>query len=325
MPCLTFSSGCTRKSVEYESHTFNTSNKEAEPLTEKINEKFLADHSLNEDNVDFQNALRGKKQTLGANQKTVKTLKSDWTEDNSGTIVWSLVEYDELLTANPGSVPATVNPSLWRNFKLNMEYGLYEVVADHIYQVRGLDLSNITFVRTPGNDPGISDDGWLVLDPLVSKETAKEALDFINAYMTEVEQLTIILPVKGVIYSHSHIDHFGGVRGLFGSASNPSGDADSSVVIFAPEGFTEHAVSENVIAGNAMGRRAVFVYGALTGVDVSGKSGVGSGLGLTNSIGEATLIVPTHLITETTPIAMPDNQFLVAETDGSVTYEVDGT
>ncbi len=325
MLCLTLSSGCTSKSVEYDPYTFSTANKEAQPLTEKINDKFLADHGLSEDNVDFDNALRGKKQTLGANQKTVKTLNSDWTEDSNGTTVWSLVEYDTLLAANPSSVPATVNPSLWRNFKLNMEYGLYEVVAGHIYQVRGLDLSNITFVRTPGDDLGISDDGWLVLDPLVSKETAKKALDFINAYMKDVEELAVTLPVKGVIYSHSHIDHFGGVRGLFGSDTNPSGDADPSVVIFAPEGFTEHAVSENVIAGNAMGRRAIFMYGALTGVDVNGKSGVGSGLGLTNSIGEATLIVPTHLITETTPIAMPDNQFLVAKTDGSVAYEVDGT
>ncbi len=155
--------------------------------------------------------------------------------------------------------------------------GLFEV-TDGIYQVRGYDLSNITFIK--------GDKGWIVFAPLISQETAKAALDFINKELGE-------RPVTGVFYSHSHIDHFGGVRGIVDEEDVISG----KVPIVASQGFTEHAVSENVIAGNAMGRRAVYMYGAL--LPRNEKGGVNGGLGQTTSTGVATMIKPTDIIEKT--------------------------
>ncbi len=127
---------------------------------------------------------------------------------------------------------------------LNAQYGLYEVVPGRIWQVRGFDISNITFVR--------GDTGWIVFDPLVSKETAAAALAFAN------EKLGA-RPVVAVVYSHSHIDHFGGVRGVIDEADVKAG----KVQVIAPAGFMEAAISENVYAGNAMIRRAMYQYGML--------------------------------------------------------------
>ena len=196
--------------------------------------------------------------------------------------VWDMRPYEGFIKTDPEApAPETINPSLYRNAKLNMIYGLFKVTnpeapagAHEIYQVRGYDLSNITFVK--------GDTGWIVFDPLISKETAAAALAYIN------EKLGA-RPVKGVVYSHSHVDHYGGVRGL-----HPSGSL-AGVPIYAPEGFTEHAVSENVIAGNAMSRRAIYMYGSL--LPKTPQGGVNGGLGQTNSTGEGTLIVPTILIT----------------------------
>lgn len=274
--------GCTTTGYNSPKTQTSVESKSASELTKKLNEGFYAEHNLVEDGVDFQNAQRHLVEKVESLQIPA--------EGDSGVLAWDMDKYTEMLNANTVS-PETVNPSLWRNFRLNMEYGLYEVVPGNIYQVRGYDLSNVTFVRTPGTDEASpDDDGWLVIDPLISKETAEAALDLLNKNVGE-------LPVKGVIYSHSHIDHFAGVRGLFAD-----GTATDDVVIFAPEGFTEHAVSENVIAGNAMGRRAIYMYGALTGVDIDGKKSVGAGLGITNSIGTSTMIVPTNSIIETTPV-----------------------
>lgn len=158
-----------------------------------------------------------------------------------------------------------------------MQYGLFKV-TDRIYQVRGYDLSNITFIQ--------GDTGWIVGDPLISAETAKAALDLANKNLGEK-------PVVAVIYSHSHIDHYGGVRGIVDEADVKSG----KVKIIAPEHFTDEAVSENVIAGNAMGRRAIYMYGALLPRNAEG--GVNGGLGQTTSTGQATLIIPTDTITKT--------------------------
>jgi alkyl sulfatase BDS1-like metallo-beta-lactamase superfamily hydrolase len=170
-----------------------------------------------------------------------------------------------------------VNPSLWRNAQLNMQYGLFKV-ADRIYQVRGYDISNITFIQ--------GDTSWIVFDPLISAECAKAALDLVTQHLGQ-------RPVIAVVYSHSHVDHYGGVRGIVTQADV---DADK-VQILAPEGFTEHAISENVIAGNAMSRRAVYMFGALLPRNPQG--GVTGGLGQTTSAGTVTLILPTDTITRT--------------------------
>ncbi|ELE5892084.1 MBL fold metallo-hydrolase [Vibrio fluvialis] len=218
------------------------------------------------DKKDFENAQKG----LIAKQDVV-TIKND-----KGDVVWDLEQYKQYITLN-NPAPDSVNPSLWRNAQLNMINGLFEV-TNGIYQVRGYDLSNITFIK--GNT------GWIVFDPLISQETAKAALDFVNEKLGK-------RPVVAVVYSHSHIDHFGGVRGIVDEKDVKAG----KVKIIASHGFTEHAVSENVIAGNAMGRRAIFMYGALLPRNEFG--GVNGGLGQTTSTGIATLIEPTDIIEKT--------------------------
>ncbi|CAM3259120.1 alkyl/aryl-sulfatase [Vibrio diazotrophicus] len=218
------------------------------------------------DTKDFDEAQRG----LIAKQDTV-TIKNE-----NGDVVWDLEQYKKYIALGKDA-PDSVNPSLWRNAQLNMINGLFEV-ADGIYQIRGYDLSNITFIK--GNT------GWIVFDPLISQETAAAALKFINSELGE-------RPVVAVVYSHSHLDHFGGVRGIVNEEDVKAG----KVKIIASHGFTEHAVSENVIAGNAMGRRAIYMYGALLPRNEMG--GVNGGLGQTTSTGVATLIKPTDYIEKT--------------------------
>jgi len=149
-----------------------------------------------------------------------------------GHVAWDMGKYDFLL--EEGKDFASIHPSLQRQAILNMNYGLYEVIAG-IYQVRGFDLANISFIK--------SDTCWIVFDPLTAKETAAAALKFINEQLGE-------RPVVAVVYSHSHADHFGGVRGVVDEADVRSG----KVKIIAPVGFMDHAVAENVYAGNAMSR-----------------------------------------------------------------------
>ncbi|MGB8526500.1 MAG: alkyl sulfatase dimerization domain-containing protein [Rhodoplanes sp.] len=172
------------------------------------------------------------------------------------------------------AAPDTVHPGLWRQSQLLMLGGLFKVV-DGIYQVRAADLSNITFIEGP--------DGIVVIDPLISEETARYTLDLYYAHRPN-------RPVVAVIYSHSHVDHFGGVRGVVSEDDVKSG----KVKIFAPEGFLEAAVAENVLAGNAMSRRATYMYGNLLPHSPTGQ--VGAGLGPTTSLGTVTLIPPTDVI-----------------------------
>ncbi|WP_328723469.1 MBL fold metallo-hydrolase [Streptomyces sp. NBC_00247] len=193
--------------------------------------------------------------------------------DASGTVVWDNDTYAFL----QGEAPDTVNPSLWRQSQLVAEQGLFEVV-EGIYQVRGLDLSNITFVEGAI--------GVLVIDPLISTETAAAALALYREHRGE-------RPVTGVLYTHSHVDHFGGVKGV---TTQEDVDAGRCPVV-APEGFTEHAVAENVYAGTAMGRRAAYMYGAALARGPQGA--VGAGLGQTTSTGTVTLIAPTLTVTRT--------------------------
>ena len=218
------------------------------------------------DKKDFEDAQRGlvgKPDTL-----TIK--------DEKGNVVWDLESYKGYIGLDK-SAPDTVNPSLWRNAQLNMQYGLFKV-TDRVYQVRGYDLSNVTYIQ--GNT------GWIVGDPLISAETAKAAHDLVTKHLGK-------RPIVAVVYSHSHIDHYGGVRGIVDEKDVKA----KKIKIIAPERFTEEAVAENVIAGNAMGRRAIYMYGALLPRNPQG--GVNGGLGQTTSTGTATLIVPTDLIKKT--------------------------
>ncbi|MFC7247801.1 alkyl/aryl-sulfatase [Catellatospora aurea] len=216
-----------------------------------------------EDRRDFDDAARGRVAVAGAAV----------VEDDQGRVVWDADSY-RFLT---GDAADSVHPSLWRQSSLVAMRGLFEV-TEGIYQARGMDLSNVTFVE--------GQTGVIVIDPLISLETAKAALELYRSARGD-------RPVTGVIYTHSHVDHFGGVRGVVSQEDVDSG----RVPVIAPEGFTEHAVSENVYAGTAMGRRAGYMYGAALPRDPRG--GVGAGLGQTTSTGTVTLIPPTLLIAKT--------------------------
>ncbi|MGD6747878.1 alkyl/aryl-sulfatase [Streptomyces sp. BH106] len=216
-----------------------------------------------EDTQDFEDAARG----------LIARRTPSAVEAADGTVVWDNDTYAFL----GGEAPDTVNPSLWRQSQLVAQQGLFEVV-EGIYQVRGLDLSNVTFVE------GAT--GVIVIDPLISTETAAAALALYREHRGE-------RPVAGVLYTHSHVDHFGGVRGV-----TTQEDVDAGrVPVIAPEGFTEHAVAENVYAGTAMARRAAYMFGAALARGPQGQ--VGAGLGQTNSTGTVTLIPPTTTITTT--------------------------
>jgi alkyl sulfatase BDS1-like metallo-beta-lactamase superfamily hydrolase len=192
---------------------------------------------------------------------------------DAGNVAWDMGSYDFLL--EPGKNFDTINPSLQRQAILNMAYGLYEVVPGKIYQVRGFDLANISFIK--------GDTGWIVFDPLTSKETARAALSFINEKLGK-------RPVVAVVFSHSHADHFGGVRGVVDEADVKSG----RVPIIAPGGFMEHAIAENVYAGNAMNRRMFFQYGILLPRSPYGH--VDQSIGKNTASGNLGLIEPTRYI-----------------------------
>jgi alkyl sulfatase BDS1-like metallo-beta-lactamase superfamily hydrolase len=194
-------------------------------------------------------------------------------EDERGRMVWDLRSYDFL----DGELPETVDPNLWRQSRLTRIAGLFEL-APGFYQLRGFDLSNMHVIE--GNE------GIVVIDPLISTETASAALALYREHRGD-------RPVTGLLYTHSHVDHFGGARGVLAAEEV---EADR-VPVLAPAGFLHHAVSENVFAGTAMGRRAGYMYGALLERGPGGQ--VGSGLGQTTSLGTITLIPPTVDVGET--------------------------
>jgi alkyl sulfatase BDS1-like metallo-beta-lactamase superfamily hydrolase len=215
------------------------------------------------DTQDFDDATRG----LVARREPGAITADD------GRVVWDNDTYAFL----QGDAPDTVNPSLWRQSQLVAEQGLFEVTAG-IYQARGFDLSNVTFIE--------GGTGVIVLDPLISTETAAAALALYREHRGD-------RPVTGIIYTHSHVDHFGGVKGV-----TTQEDVDAGrVPVVAPEGFTEHAIAENVYAGTAMSRRAGYMYGAALARGPQGQ--VGAGLGQTTSTGTVTLIPPTLFVTTT--------------------------
>jgi alkyl sulfatase BDS1-like metallo-beta-lactamase superfamily hydrolase len=190
----------------------------------------------------------------------------------AGHVAWDMASYAFLLQ---GKDFDSIHPSLQRQAVLNMAYGLYEVLPGKIYQVRGFDLANFTLVK--------GDRGWIVFDPLTAKETAKAALEFANEKLGK-------RPVLAVVYSHSHGDHFGGVRGVVDEADVRSG----SVKVIAPRGFMDHAVSENVMAGTAMTRRMFYQYGVLLPRSPFGH--VDQSIGKNTAAGNTGLIEPNVII-----------------------------
>lgn len=192
---------------------------------------------------------------------------------DDGRIAFDLSAYGFL----NADAPASANPSLWRQARILTRHGLFKV-ADRIFQVRGFDVSTVSFI-----DAGT---GWIVVDPLTTTEVARAALDLVNQHVADK-------PVLAVIYSHSHVDHYGGVGGVTSAADVAAG----SVRVIAPEGFLENAVSENIIAGPAMLRRARFQFGHTLACCAEGE--ITSGLGPRPSRGTLSLIAPTELVTQT--------------------------
>jgi alkyl sulfatase BDS1-like metallo-beta-lactamase superfamily hydrolase len=193
---------------------------------------------------------------------------------DAGHVAWDMERYQFLAT---GEEFDSIHPSLQRISTLNLNFGLYEVLKDKIYQVRGFDLANITFVK--------GETGWIVFDPTTAAETARAGLELVNQHLGE-------RPVVAVIYSHSHADHFGGVRGIVDEADVRAG----KVEILAPRDFMAHAVSENIYAGNAMNRRLFYQYGVLLPASPFGHAG--QGLAQNVAAGNLGLIAPTKVVEE---------------------------
>ncbi|MEN5109707.1 alkyl sulfatase dimerization domain-containing protein [Pseudomonas sp. TWI672] len=232
---------------------------DATDLTRQSNQQWLQRLPF-DDRADFDNARRGLLESVDQ-----AVLNAD------GKTVWDLQRYAFL----KGEAPATVNPSLWRIAQLNTIAGLFKV-TDRIYQVRGLDLANMTLIE--------GEHGLIVMDPLLSVETARAGLAMYFRHRPQ-------RPVVAVIYTHPHVDHFGGVRGVVDEADVKAG----KVQVIAPQGFFEHAISENVLAGPAMKRRAQYMYGAPLPRGPRGQVDAGLGKGVPANA-TVSLIAPTRLI-----------------------------
>ena len=199
--------------------------KDASPHTQKLNAQVAVPNSQD----DFDNAERG----------FIAQWPGGRVEDEQGRLVYDISRYEFITQDSPS--PSTVNPSLWRQAQLNVIHGLFEV-APNVWQVRGYDISNITFIA--------GDTGWVVIDPLTNENTARISLELANKHLGA-------RPVTAVIYTHSHVDHFGGVLGVTTQADVDAGKCR----VIAPEGFLHETISENVIAGPAMARRSGYQFG----------------------------------------------------------------
>lgn len=232
-----------------------------------------------ENKDDFRDAQRG----------FIGTIEQSQILNEDGSVAFDLASWDFL----DAEAPATVNPSLWRQSQLNKTHGLFEVVPNKIYQIRGFDLANMTYVR--------SEHGWVIIDVGTSKACAKAGFDLVKKHLGD-------LPVEAVIFTHPHVDHYAGIEAIIEGAPN------KDFPIIAPKGFFEHAISENATAGTTMGRRALYMYGSL--LPKGEKGTVGSGLGQVNSIGEQSNAVPSVEISHTgekLTIDGLDMEFIFAE------------
>ena len=234
--------------------------KDPTPATQAANAAVMAQLPF-ADQTDFADAMRG----------FVAGLPEGGVRTPNGTAIWDLAPYDFLQAAD---APATVNPSLWRMARLNMASGLFQV-TDRVWQVRGLDLANLTLIE--------GDTGLIVIDTLTTNEVARAAMALYFAHRPA-------RPIHAIIYTHSHSDHFGGVKGVVTQADVDAG----RIAVIAPDKFMEAVGGENVLPGNAMGRRAQFQFGGLLRQGPRGQ--VDAGLGKTTARGTQSLIAPTQLI-----------------------------
>ncbi|HYR66052.1 MAG TPA: MBL fold metallo-hydrolase, partial [Reyranella sp.] len=236
--------------------------RDAEPATRAAHAA-MAGKLPFDDVADFQAAKRG----------LIAPLPDGMVRAANGTVLWNLGEYAFI---DGELAPATVNPSLWRMARLNLADGLFKV-TDRLYQLRGFDISNMTVIE--------GDSGLIVIDPLTTAEVARAALAHYRAHRPNK-------PVVAVIYTHSHIDHYGGVRGVIDEADVKSG----RIPVIAPDGFMEAVAGENVLAGMPMARRAQFQFGTLLPRGARGQ--VDAGLGKSVARGTPGLIAPTQSITQ---------------------------
>ena len=235
---------------------------DATPTTLAANAQFAKDLKL-DDPQDFEDAKRG-----FIAKPTGKLLAAD------GSVLYDYDAYQFI----KGQSPDTVNPSLWRHARLNAEIGLFKV-TDGIYQLRGFDVANITLIE--------GKTGWIVVDALTSRESAAAAMAFARQNLGNK-------PVTALVFSHSHIDHFGGALGVL----TPQEVAERKVPVIAPAGFMEEATSENVMVGTAMGRRSIYQFGR--DLERSAKGNVDTGLGKNVVYGTFGILPPTQLITKPT-------------------------
>ena len=198
---------------------------------------------------------------------------------DDGEVAWNLENFDFV---KDKEAPDTVNPSLWRHTQLNAYAGLFEV-CDGIYQVRGYDMANATFIKT--------DHGWIIFDVLMCKENMEAAMTLMEKHFGKLD-------IKAILYSHSHIDHYGGIMGAVKAEQVADAElsleeqlASGKILILAPEGFLKHAVSENIYCGPAMGRRAQYQYGSPMKAGEKDRMAIGIGLG--QSTGTVGLLAPT--------------------------------
>ncbi len=260
--------------------------KEPSKITKEFNENLRKKLPFDDD-IDFKEAQKG----------FIATDKDLIIKGDAHPEAWNLKDYEFL----NDEWKETVNPSLWRQAKLNLYNGLYKV-HDRVYQVRSYDLSNITIVE--------GDTGLIVIDPLSATETAKAAM---NLYYENIGNK----PVKAVIHTHSHIDHYGGVKGVISQDQVDNGEIE----VIAPEGFMEEAVSENIFAGTAMFRRANYMIG--TTIPKSPVGQVDVGLGKIAPAGVSSLIHPTKFIGENTKLTIDgvEIEFTMAnETEAPVEF-----
>lgn len=238
--------------------------KDASTFTKSVNQQYQQSLPFN-NRQDFEDAQRGFIAPL---------LDEGKLRTPDGKVYYRALDYQFDINA---PAPDTINPSLWRQAQVNGISGLFKV-TDRMYQVRSQDISNITFIE--------GDTGIIVIDPLVTPNSAKASLDLYFKHRPQK-------PIVAVIYTHSHADHYGGVKGIVSEADVKAG----KVQIIAPEGFMEEAISENVLAGNIMSRRALYSYGLLLPHNAQGN--IGNGLGVTLATGDPSIIAPTHSITKT--------------------------
>ncbi|MFT7492362.1 MAG: alkyl sulfatase BDS1-like metallo-beta-lactamase superfamily hydrolase [Pseudohongiellaceae bacterium] len=224
---------------------------------------------------DFKDAKRG----------LIASLDSLVINNAEGEPVWDMDAYTFMQYSGVnGNAPASINPSLWRQANLNNIHGLFKV-SDGIYQLRGFDLANMTLIE--------GDSGWIVVDPLTAKETSQFAFDFAQKHLGSK-------PISAILFTHSHIDHFGGALGLVTAEQVKQ----QGIRVIAPEGFMEEATSENIIAGTAMSRRSMYMYGKY--LPRTERGHIGSGLGKGPAFGRFGILEPTELVNHQTPVLKVD-------------------